>query len=119
MSMRFNSPTVAGAALAFIHSESNMTSFPFNLSRTNAEQAPRQDAHYESSPFFSTMPGQGHLSKQMCPSTFNLPWSSNTQGTCCFLIPVKVEGPTEPIMNIPMTPLEVKAPLEIEVIGVL
>jgi hypothetical protein len=74
--MRFNSPTVAGAALASIQSGSNMTSFPFNLTRTNVGQAPRQGDHYESSPFFFNHIPHGEFSlSNPDPHHQNLPGS--------------------------------------------
>lgn len=56
--MRFNSPTVAGAALDFFPLGRNITSFPFNLTRTNDGQAPEYARHYESLPFFFNHFGQ-------------------------------------------------------------
>ena len=61
ISIRLNSPTVAGAALAFIPIKRDSTSFPFNLTRTNDGQAPRQHTIMNRHPFFSTLPYLGDL----------------------------------------------------------
>ena len=62
ISIRFNSPTVAGAALAFIPIKRDSTSFPFNLTRTNDGQAPRHRTIMNRHPFFSTLPWGGGFS---------------------------------------------------------
>jgi hypothetical protein len=98
--MRFNSPTVAGAALAFIQSGSNMTSFPFNLTRTNVGQAPRQGGHYESPPFFFNPDDPMELSLTLSDARFQK-LRRSLYGSRRFLRGVKIDVHPRPIMNGP------------------
>ncbi|MEN9680811.1 MAG: hypothetical protein RLZZ627_704 [Pseudomonadota bacterium] len=74
-----------------------MTSFPFNLTRTNVGQAPRQADHYESSPFFFNHDDPMELSLTHSDPRIQKLRRSLYQSRR-FLSGLKIDAHTQPIM---------------------